>query len=567
MKELKKLRELIESDDNLYVAEIADEALGLIDSIDGSSGWPAGNSDTKETAQRMDNGWITAASTPRAQNATNITNADSQTPSAVTNLVATHGSPTIIVTWSAPNPGEFNTASLSYDLRYSSTIFTEAASASWWSAATIVANSSLPNVAEEGTSQNATFDVAFEYGQTLYFALKTQVINITMFNIVMVSEISNIAEVSFPTAVDVDSWAMFGKDQYHTSFVNTVGPGATATTSWEFDVGVGNGISQPVADADGNTYFGVANGSSGKLVKLDKNGLKQWEYLTSFTPGTPAVLSDGTVYFGEINDGVAPLIALNSDGTEKWVYHDSSRVNHITVSSKGEPHFTFTSGTDKLAVLNTDGSLKTPFPKSDSGLSGFAPVVLDDGAIITVSKLSGNQLFTNYSSEGIQLWQLGYTGTNGNTPMNPSYNQSSDTVYSAAGPKLFDIPSGGSVLNSHDVSPWDYSAATTVAISADTLYVGFNNPNPASGSLLYALNKSNLATKWLFQVDGLLNKQLVVDNAGNVYFSTQDGKLYNIDSAGNERWVIETGETSAISPILTKNGLIWGFGNKMARID
>jgi|SRR3990167_3573159 len=34
MKELKKLRELIESDDNLYVAEIADEASELLDAID-----------------------------------------------------------------------------------------------------------------------------------------------------------------------------------------------------------------------------------------------------------------------------------------------------------------------------------------------------------------------------------------------------------------------------------------------------------------------------------------------------------------------------------------------------
>ena len=33
MKELKKLRELIESDDNLYVAEIADEASELLDAI------------------------------------------------------------------------------------------------------------------------------------------------------------------------------------------------------------------------------------------------------------------------------------------------------------------------------------------------------------------------------------------------------------------------------------------------------------------------------------------------------------------------------------------------------
>ena len=37
MKEITKLRELVQSDDNLYVAEIADEALDLIESIDANS--------------------------------------------------------------------------------------------------------------------------------------------------------------------------------------------------------------------------------------------------------------------------------------------------------------------------------------------------------------------------------------------------------------------------------------------------------------------------------------------------------------------------------------------------
>ena len=369
---------------------------------------------------------------------------------------------------------------------------------------------------------------------------------------------------------------MSGKNQYHTSFVNIAGLGPTATISWEFDAGIGNIISQPVVSADGDIYFGATNGLSGnelsgRLVKLNKNGVKQWEYATNVSIGTPAILSDGTTYLGRVGaGGVLAFTALNGIGSKKWDYADAGTVREMSVSSKGEPHFTFSNGggPDKLIALNTDGSLKTTV--SNSGLGGFTPVVLDDGTIITAGKVSGNQFFTAYTSEGTQLWQVFYTGAYGSTPANPSYDKSTDIVYSAAGQKLFDILQDGSALNSHHVAPWDYSAATAVVIGSDTLFVGFNhNTSPASGSLLYAFNKFELTAKWPipFQADGYVNQYLALDNNNNIYFSTQDGKLYSVDNAGNQRWVIITGLNSGISPVLTGNGLIWSYGNKVILIS
>ncbi|MBI2068820.1 MAG: helix-hairpin-helix domain-containing protein [Candidatus Yanofskybacteria bacterium] len=565
---------------------LKDIAGAIIDEVDGSNGWKLngdneviGDNTTKKTAQKIGNSWITASPTPKSENQLSTTTLKVVSPQAVTNLAATHGSPTITATWSAPDPGTYNTASLSYDLRYSSTSFSNAASASWWSAATQVASSSLPAVGEEGASQSASFDIAYEYGQTLYFALKTEVINITTFKVV--SPQSNVATVNFASAIDDGAWAMFGKDQYHTSFAaNISGPGPTAIISWEFSAGATIPVSQPVADADGNVYFGASDGTlvNSKIYSIRKEGenlVENWNYGTNVSIGTPTVLSDGTVYFGRIGaGGVLAFTALNSDGSKKWDYDNASTVRSVTVSPKGEPHFTYTSGTDKLAVLNPDGSEKI-LPISASGLAGFAPVVLDGGTIITAGKVSGNQFFTAYSSAGDQLWQVSYTGANGSTPADPSYDKSTGKTYSAAGPKLFAIsqnPQDGPILNSnvHDIAPWNYYAATMVAISTDTLYVGFNNINPASGSLLYALNKSDLSTKWAapFQADGLFNKQLAVDNAGNVYFSTQNGKLYGVNSLGNQLWApINAGSNSTISPALTEHGLVWGYGSKITVIQ
>ena len=556
---------------------LKDIAGTIINQIDGSNQWKIngndeiiGNNDTKETAQRMQSGWITAQPTPKSQNSAN---AVVQNPSAVTNLVATVNSP-LTVLWSAPNPGSYNTASLSYDLRYSTVVFSEAASTSWWSAASQVASSSLPSVGEKGASESASFDVAHEYGQTLYFALKTKVINTTTSDVV--SPQSNVATVSFPAAIDANAWSMPGKDQYHTSFtVNVTGPGVGATISWGFNaVGI---VGQPVADGDSNTYFGATDGSSHKLIKLNKDGAKQWEHGTNVSIGTPAVLSDGTVYFGKINDGGVPLTALNSDGTEKWTYDDASRVNYITVSSKGEPHFTYSSGAqNKLTVLNTaDGSVKTAI--SGSGLSGFAPVVLDNGNIIAARRVSGNQFFTGYSADGTQLWDLAYAGANGSTQSNPSYDKTTGKTYSAVGHdgatsfgfRMFVIPSGGSVLNTTVIDPVSNgSGATMVSITPTNLLVGldFSWANPASGSKLFSLNKSNLAINWFFQAEGRINQQIAVDKNDNAYFSTQSGHIYSVDSDEHERWHISTGINSNISPVLTENGIIWGYGGRVVLI-
>lgn len=47
---------------------LKDEAGNVIDSLDFSSMWPAGNAETKETMQKSNGSWITASPTPKAQN-------------------------------------------------------------------------------------------------------------------------------------------------------------------------------------------------------------------------------------------------------------------------------------------------------------------------------------------------------------------------------------------------------------------------------------------------------------------------------------------------------------------
>ena len=556
------------SGENLVLKDVSGT---IIDQVDGLNEWKMngdeeiiGNNETKETAQKFGNVWKTAGSTPGSQNKENIsTNA----PSAVTNLSATLNSP-LSVSWSAPNSGGYNPASLSYDLRYSSVSFSND---DIWEVAVKIASSSLPDVDEEGAEQNISFDFIYEYGETLYFALKTKVTKSPE----NISEISNIAEIDFPTAIDDSAWVMFGKDQYHSSFASDIsGPGLTATISWEFEAGSGVPISQLVADADGNVYFGASDGTLANskiysIKKMGENVVENWSYDTNVSIGVPAVLSDGSVYFGRIGaGGVLAFTALNSDGTNKWDFEDASTVKHVTITSKGEAHFTYKSGIfDKIIVLDSDGFLKTSI--EGSGFNGFSSVVLENGNIIGAKYLSGNQFFNSYSDTGTQIWEneLFFSGANGNLPSHPSHDQSSGKTYSSAGSYLFEIPSNGSILNSEQIDLLG-SAATTVGISDSALYVGFNDLNPASGSRLFAIDKSNLTAKWAvpFEAEGRINEQVAIDQNNNIYFSTQSGHLYSVDVNGQENWHISVDENSTVSPVLIQDGIVWGYGTKIVGI-
>jgi len=555
--------------------ELRDSSGNLKDSAGFASGWPAGDNTTKTSMERIDpkksgddsTNWATNNSTiknghdasgkavngtPRTSNSVYV----SLKPSAVTNLAATglNGNfGKFLLTWSAPSDSDTLPTNLAYDFRYSTKSF---ATIDDWDKGYKLASVSLPGVAEPGALASASFNVFNSYNQKWFFALKTK-------DQANVSDISNIADATTKSALS-DSWSMLGGNPHHMSLLNVAGVATNATISWSFDVsGV---VSPPVVSAEGHIYFGASDGSSGKLIKLDKNGVKQWEYSTNVSIGTPAVLSDGTVYFGRVGaGGVLAFTALNPDGSKKWDYNDASTVKAVTVSSDGKAYFTYSSGTDKLAILNPDGSGKTTV--SNSGLNGFTPIVLENGNIIVARRVSGNQFFTAYSSVGLQLWDVAYTGANGNIQSNPSYDQSTGKTYSAVGSKLFDIPSGGSVLNVHQVDSLGI-AATMVAISSDTLYVGFNDINSASGSRLFAIKKSDLTNKWStpFSVNSRLNSQLAVDKDDNIYFSTESGALYSVNKDGSQNWKIDAGTASTISPVLTQNGIIWGYGNRLTGI-
>ncbi len=561
------------------IIELRDASNMLQDKVSNTDGWYSGNKDTRSSMERINpkqsgdeqanwatndgvtkNGLDAAGNpvngTPKASNSGYVALA----PSMVTNLVATLNSP-LTISWSAPEDLDTLPASLSYDLRYSLDDFSN--DDSIWDMATVVASSSLPNVGEKGASQSASFSVAYEYGQTLYFALKTKLSACEVDNCEE-SDISNIGEISFPTAIDANSWAMLGKDQYHTSFSgNLTGPGAGATISWPFDA-VG-AISQPVVSANGDVFFGASDGITSGLYSLDKNGAEKLPYpcVTNTKPSTSVILSDGTVYFGK--DGV--VAALNPDCSLKWTYDSAGTgTGPLTLAKDGSVYFA-SWGNNKLNALRPDGSLKWQIGNPIGNFGTFSPIILENGNIVIPARVSGHSYFYAYDlATGSQVWEATFPEGYGYLPSHPSFDLDTNKINSSVGHYLVQLTEAGELTK----TPIDSNGISTtmVAVSPTDLLVGldFTNYNLASGSQMIALDKLTKEIKWRYYIDSRINSQIAIGKDRNVYFSTQNGKLFGLNSSGGLMWTIDVSISSDISPVLTENGIIWGYGNRLVGV-
>ncbi len=82
-----------------------------------------------------------------------------------------------------------------------------------------------------------------------------------------------------------------------------------------------------------------------------------------------------------------------------------------------------------------------------------------------------------------------------------------------------------------------------------TIYFGSNDGN------MYALNSKGEEI-WRFKTDGPVVSSAVIDIAGNIYFGSNDGHVYAVNSVGGLLWKFKTGGEIPASPAININGNI-----------
>ncbi|MBI4119841.1 MAG: lamin tail domain-containing protein, partial [Parcubacteria group bacterium] len=480
--------------------------------------------------------------TPRARNSS-YTN---KPPIAVADLsVDTAASffGNIRLTWSSPGDDDSRQSDLKYDLRYATHSFDTITD---WENAAVVATASTPTtVAPFANPQSASFSI-FAYNADYYFAIKTS-------DGKSWSDISNVANYQVESAILSDP------DLFR-------GP-ASPSIAWRFRVPDAFYLNQPAVAPDGTVYFGAPNNLTNKprLYAIGQDGAERWYWEnTMAVPSEPVALSDGAVYFGQFDPG-AYVTALNPDGSQRWQRVVGDRVNNVSIDADGNSYFT--SESRMITKLKPDGELK--WSTYDNFAFDFVPAAdIDDdvylGAIVSglpgFYKLNGN--------DGSMIWQTRADDRFVYSMFNPVYDKNQDKFYATgtAGQILIINRTDGTInkdfVDRHGIP------TTKVAILADSLVFGldFSISRPASGSLVYAINKIDKAVIWTFAVDSPVNKRIAVDTEENLYFTTRLGRVYSLDKNGRERWVLDTGGSTALYPILWKEALFVGIGGELLKI-
>jgi len=328
-------------------------------------------------------------------------------------------------------------------------------------------------------------------------------------------------------------WATWRHDPAHTGYSIQEGTPPRGVLKWQF--ATGQPLFSSPAVADGTLY--LATGDN-RLIALDaENGQVKWEIATSGPINSSPAVANGILYIG-LRD--SRLIAVDTtNGNLKWQAKLGAPVLSSPNVSGGIVYATGLK--DKLYAIDAATGEIRWVAKTQNPMSTSSPAV-SQGIVVVGSRMRGE-------------WHL--TGVWGGS------------VY------CVDAVSGRVLLEYHTVqgilaSPaiWDgvayvgdlYGSLYAIDITerswplewpvlkiwANIYFWGMAPPPPVqSGSI------------WAFRADDAINTAPAIAQ-GIIYFGTDAGTCYAVDTTGEERWQFTTGQAVESSPAVG-NGVVY-FG-------
>jgi len=265
------------------------------------------------------------------------------------------------------------------------------------------------------------------------------------------------------------------------------------TLKWSVDL-VGWSLgSSPAIDENGTIYIGTFGYQSG-FYAINSNGTILWKHPIDDTFSSPVITNEGIIIFTDTNNWY--IKAIYPNGTLKWKY----KTNHVVYSSPviGNDGTIYCGSHDTYlyALYPNNGTLKWKY-KTGHWIR-VSPCISDDGTIYVVS-------LDNYlhavNPDGSLKWKTSVGA--GTHPSIGPYG----TIYCGYG-QLCAINPNGSVKWKYDVS--GEIRGSSPCISDDgTIYFGTNN------GWFYAVN-SDGAEKWRKRI-GVCEFAPIIDDKGIVY--------------------------------------------------
>ena len=343
------------------------------------------------------------------------------------------------------------------------------------------------------------------------------------------------------------AWPSDGYDMANTAFnPDATGPGGDVGADWTFETAVSrNPFTGSVVVADGVVY---AASPEGTLYALDGGtGTKQWELgFGAQIRVTPAIAS-GFCYIADEAGTVYGVSLANGD--VEWTATADAAVRTSPAVSSGLVYV----GSQDATIYAFDGETgEEEWTASAEAEVSASPAVGEETGLVYVGSDDG-RLYALDAETGSREWAY---RTDAGEPIRSAPTVADGRVYIGTGgsidQQLYAIDSEGGFERWRE--PVGGTVVNSVAVTNDSVYVPVRD---GTESRVVAFTPTG-DEQWQFETNGIPTSPAV--DASHVYVGSQNGSMYAIDAAGEERWTVETGTAIQSAPIVVDDR-VFGANN------